>query len=52
MGVPRGLCGGFGEADAVAELLELVDQLVAVSVGVAAAGEPVGSQVLVVAVVG
>ena len=44
--------GDFGEVDSVAEVLELVDEVVAVFVLVGSAYEPVAAEVLVVAVVG
>ena len=44
--------GDFGEGDAVAEVVELADEVVASFVGVGAAGEPVAAEVVVVAVVG
>ena len=46
------LGSGFGEGDAVAEVLELSDEVVASFVEVGASGEPVAAEVGVVAVVG
>ena len=42
--------GDFGEVDSVAEVLELVDEVVAVFVLVGSAYEPVAAEVLVVTV--
>jgi hypothetical protein len=46
------LGGEVGEGDAVAEIVELADEVVASFVGVGASDEPVTSEVVVVAVVG
>ena len=46
------MSGDFGEGDSVAEVVELADEEVASLVGVGAAGEPVATEVFVVAVVG
>jgi hypothetical protein len=49
---PRGSGGEVGEGDSVAEVVELADEVVAALVGVGPLGEPVATQILVVAVVG
>ena len=49
---PLDASGDFGEGDAVAEVVELADEVVASLVGVGASGEPVAAEVVVVAVVG
>ncbi len=46
------MLGDVGEVDCVAEVLEFVDEVVAAFVVVGSAGEPVGSEVLVVVFVG